>query len=560
MFDFSNNLAQLLNRIQSDYEGRNVSGVILVSDGIYNQGISPVYTPFNFVVHSVGLGDTIPKTDINLRTLLYNKLSYQGNKFPLRAEVLHNGFAGLKIQIEVLKGNEILASQQIVLKGDNEISEVDFLLEAEGSGLQHLLVRVNPLSGEYSNSNNVKHAYIDVIEGKEKIALVAHAPHPDIKAIRSALEKNKNYELHLFIPGIREFDDQKYDLIIFHQIPDKFLQHQAVRERIMKGDPSVWFIMGSQTNLEQINRVNAMVNISSRGNQKDNVTAVLSPEFNRFNLDPELKEIIREYPPLTVPFGKYSLTQDSEVILFQKVGSIETNKPLLVLREKGEQKSAILIGEGIWKWRLQEFAQTEKHQAFDELTSKLVQYLSSKEDKRKFKVYPVKTDIYTNESALFETEIYNDIYEETYGHKVDLTIVDENGKKTEYTYTTSEFNTQYRVSGLPQGVYNFSASTILNNQNVSSSGEFTVNELLVETLDLTANHNLLRETVSQNGGRFFKYNQMDQLQEYLTAKTARGIIHSEEDFLPIINLHWILVLLLFLATLEWGLRKYSGGY
>ena len=59
-FDFpSTNLHQLLNRIQSDYEGRNVSGVILVSDGIYNQGISPVYTPFNFVVHSVGLGDTI---------------------------------------------------------------------------------------------------------------------------------------------------------------------------------------------------------------------------------------------------------------------------------------------------------------------------------------------------------------------------------------------------------------------------------------------------------------------------------------------------------------------
>jgi hypothetical protein len=41
------------------------------------------------------------------------------------------------------------------------------------------------------------------------------------------------------------------------------------------------------------------------------------------------------------------------------------------------RKIAVLIGEGIWRWRLNEFADTGNTVAFDELFSKLVQYLST---------------------------------------------------------------------------------------------------------------------------------------------------------------------------------------
>jgi hypothetical protein len=44
---------------------------------------------------------------------------------------------------------------------------------------------------EFTAQNNSRDAYIEVIDGKEKILLLAAAPHPDIKAIKSALEKNE---------------------------------------------------------------------------------------------------------------------------------------------------------------------------------------------------------------------------------------------------------------------------------------------------------------------------------------------------------------------------------
>jgi len=218
------------------------------------------------------------------------------------------------------------------------------------------------------------------------------------------------------------------------------------------------------------------------------------------------------------------------------------------------------MGEGLWQWRLQEYASNQNQEAFDELISKLVQFLSSKEDKRKFKVYPVKNDIFTNETVIFQTETYNDVYEKIYGNKVELIIEDEEGRKSEFSYTPSEYNSQYQLSGLAQGVYRYTAQTDLNSGTQTSSGEFTVNELLIEALNLTADHHLLRTISRQTQGQFFGKDQIDQLQESLLSQKAQGIIHTQEEFLPIINLKWLLVLVLALVSTEWFVRKYLGSY
>ncbi len=62
----SSNLSQLLNTIGNNYENRNLDKVVLVSDGIHNQGISPIYQKYNFPVWTVGLGDTTLKKDLKV--------------------------------------------------------------------------------------------------------------------------------------------------------------------------------------------------------------------------------------------------------------------------------------------------------------------------------------------------------------------------------------------------------------------------------------------------------------------------------------------------------------
>ncbi|RZK09646.1 MAG: VWA domain-containing protein [Flavobacterium sp.] len=62
----TSDLSGLLANVKNNYEGRNLTDVILVSDGIANAGISPTYGKYNFNIHSIGLGDTTLKKDVKL--------------------------------------------------------------------------------------------------------------------------------------------------------------------------------------------------------------------------------------------------------------------------------------------------------------------------------------------------------------------------------------------------------------------------------------------------------------------------------------------------------------
>lgn len=561
----SSDLNGMLTDIASDYEGRNLASVVLFSDGIYNQGISPTYTPFRFLINTVGLGDTIPKRDINLKNLYYNKITYQGNKFPLVAEVLNTGFAGQNVTVRIKKQGQAVASQQIKLASERELNRVEFFLDAEKEGMQHYVVEIEPVEEEFTTQNNMGHAYIDVIEGKEKILLVAAAPHPDVKAIRSAIEANQNYELQIHIPGLEASNNQRqlearYDLIIFHQLPENTASSLNLLKQFQERSDAHWYIIGNQTYLPRFNQENPVISVVSINNDVDEVGTVYNNAFNLFKVDVGLRSIIEEYVPITVPFGNLEPKGTHDVLLYQKVGNVETTKPLLLVRESDGKKSAAMLGEGFWQWRMQEYARYEKTEAFDDIVTKLVQYLSAKEDKRKFKVYPVSETFEDTQPVVFETEIYNDIYEAIYGQPVSLSITAEDGTQKKFNYTTNENNTQYRVSNLPEGVYQYEASTNINGQAYNSAGEFTVERLQIENLNLTANHQLLRQLSEETGGQFFTPSQMNQLAEAITQQETKSRIYTSEAYLPIINLKWIFFLLLILVSLEWGIRKYMGSY
>ncbi|NJN27211.1 MAG: VWA domain-containing protein, partial [Cyclobacteriaceae bacterium] len=434
----SSNINALLQGIQNDYESRNLSNVILFSDGLYNLGNNPAFHPFTFPISTVGLGDTSQRPDLNLNALLYNKIAYQGNTFPVVAELFSYHLANQTINVVIEKNREVLAQKQVKVGSQNQFDQVKFLIEARQSGMQRFTVRAETVAGEAITSNNSKDAYIDIIDGKQKILIAAPAPHPDLKAIKSALESNENYEIELYIQGISDFTDQKYDAVVLHQIPHKKGQYSTLLDKIRKDKTPSLFVFGNETDINRFNALNGTVEVLPISYQRDNVTPSFNQSFTSFIYESERKEVLHSYPPVSVPFANFNVLPQAEVLLFQKVGKVMTQKPLLLIRKNDEWNTAALLGEGVWTWRLQEYATTQTHKSFDELISKVIQYLSTKEDKRRFKVYPIKNEFLNSEAVVFETEVYNDIYEQTFGHKIELKVTDEQNNTRGYSYVTSE--------------------------------------------------------------------------------------------------------------------------
>jgi len=553
-------LNRFISDIQSDYEGKNLTGVVLLSDGIHNQGLSPVHSLFNFPVYTLAVGDTVPQKDIRLKALHYNKIAYQGNKFVIRAEILNDGFDSGTVNVSVRDGDRVLQTKTLTLGQPPQLLETDFELDATQKGLQDYTVRVESLTGEFTLNNNLRHAYIEVIEGTRNILLAAKSPHPDIKAIRNAIESNQNYKLHLYIPGISTADAESYDLIILHQISQTELRNLPVVANHLATNTPRWTIVGSRSNLNRVNAENPTVSIRTINLQKDQVTPSFNASFSKFELSGSMQQAIEKFNPVIVPFANYEIGGGAEVLLFQKVGNLATSNPLLLVTDDGTLKSALMVGEGMWQWRMQDFTMNQNFELFDELVSKLIQYLSSNQQKSRFKVYPVTQQFSANEPATLRTEVYNEIYEETYGHSIELLLSGTDGFSETYNYVTSQANPNYRISELPAGVYTFRAQTTIDGKPVNSQGQFTMTETVLESINLTADHQLLRGLSAKSDGKFYLANQWEDITNDLTTKEAQGVIFSEEIFTPLIRWPWALMVLMLLVSLEWFMRKYHGSY
>ncbi len=556
-------LSQMLANIKSSYEGRNLTDVILISDGIANEGVSPTYGKYNFNVHAVGLGDTTQKRDVKLNAIYANRIAYLSNKFPIQAEVSSYGFQGKSTTVLLKQAGNVIDKQVVSFDKQDDLKQITFYVTAQQKGMQRFTVEVTPLNAEFSTKNNAKDVYIDIVDGKEKILLVALAPHPDIKALKSIIEMNDLYELTVKIvqsDDLSQIGSQPFDVLILHQLPDIYGMGGNVVSRLLAQGKPTLFVIGNQTNITSFNGMQQTLSIAAQAGKADKVTAKFNNNFNLFNLDGDKLSLLERLPPILAPFGDYKPTAGSEIILYQRVGSLATPKPLLIANTTSARKSAVLAGEGLWLWRLEEFSLTDKQEIIDEVVMKTLQLISVKDDKRKLRVYPISSDFSTDEKVIFENEAYNDIYERIYNQDIKLDITDEKGKVRSFSYTTTKDNSRFEITGLPEGVYRYKASTQVLGKGEMVDGQFIVRNTDLENLNTTADFNMLRTLATQNNGKFFVANQLEQLKDFLSSNKAPDKVTSVEEMNEFINLKWVFFVLLLLASVEWGIRKYLGSY
>lgn len=553
-----------LRRIANRYEGKNVAGVILVSDGIYNAGLSPLYANYNFPVHTIGVGDTTVRADIALKNIAYNKIAYQGNKFPLRAEVQVKNIPTSNITATLIKSGKVL-ERQAKKVSEGQLLIFDFQPVADEQGIQKYDIQIETRPEEYNTKNNRSSVFVEVVEGRKKILCVAAAPHPDIKALREVITKNSNYEFLLHIPDVNprppaEMSPEDIDLVIFHQAPDLRGKTTALFQSFLKSKSSVFVILGHQTDLRQLSRYNMPLQFETPPREYDEVTPIVNHALTQFSISSEAATAFASFPPVSVHFGKMQLRTGASTVLFQRVGSITTEKPLLLLTSDDTQKVGMMLGEGLWRWRLNEFDRTENTVYFDEVFGKLIQFLSTTEDKRKFRSYPLRQEFADTEPVIFESQVYNDIFEPVYGNTVEINLTHEDGQRSHFSYVISPGNTRYQIGGLKEGVYRYSASTSLNGKTETVRGEFAVIERQAELQNLTADFDLLRKLSQNTGGNFYLTSNFSKLKASLQQTEATSVIHTEETYDSIINLKWVFWLLLLLVTAEWALRKFYGSY
>lgn len=555
---------QLLNEIESRFYGRNLGAVILASDGLYNKGANPLYAG-KFInattIYTIALGDTAKKKDLAILNVAHNKLAYFGNDFPVEVVVKSDYLQNNVCKISILKGGQTIASETRSINSDNQIITVPFKIEAKNVGKQIYTVKIDPLEGEFTTINNAQEIFIEVLDNKQKIMIVSASPHPDIAALKWAIEKNINYET-----DVVSMDDYKgglegYSLVILHQIPSVNGGEQKLLGDIEKFKIPSLYILGEQSNLAAFNEQKLGVTVVGPKGFTD-VKPVLNAGFTNFTIDDQVKQLLPVLPPIQIPFASdYKLTNAVNVLLYQKVGSTTTNFPLMGFNTQHEPKVGFVLGEGIWRWKFQDFLKNSSNTAFETLKSKVIQFLAVKEDKSKFRVSS-ENEFPENEYVIFNAELYNDIYELVNDSEVSLLITDKEGKE----YPARNFTKvgqSYRLDAgmFAPGQYEYKALTSYNGKNYEVTGEFVVRALKVEFSNTVADFSLMYNLADKTGGKLFTKDDFQEIPAHLNQNNKiASVSYVNQELTDVIKWKWILILILSLLTLEWFLRKRYGAY
>lgn len=560
----STDLANSIEQTRKSWKGQNLKGMILVSDGIANKGLSAEYISqrTDFPIYTVTEGDTTVRRDLRIEAIRSNSIAYLGNRFPLVVDIAGKKVNGESVNVSVYHNGEKVASEIVGIDEANFFKSIEFQLTADHTGTQQYEVRLSQLDGEVSVSNNRKMAYVDVIDSRQKIVLLASAPHPDLGAIRRTLSAIDNYEL---IVRTGEYDlpadipRKEVSLVILHQMPDGRGDVRPLLDRL-KPDIPILVIIGKGTNIHSLNQLDLGLGILDNNGSFSTVTPLVDEGFTLFELDPETRSAIVEWPPLEAPFGQVR-SSEMNVLLRQQIGLVETKQPLLGFLQRENVRYGYLLGEGFWKWSLQDYRMNSNFDASTELLRKTIQYLSVKVDKRRFRVIPKERTYYENDIVEFQAELYNESYSPVNDPDVSLVLTNENGDQFDYIFSRTSNSYKLDAGLLRAGEYQYKATTQLGGKQFVESGSFVVRELKTEGLTLEADRDLMIRIAGNSGGKHYDPDQLDQLSEALLSNPEiKPVIYSQNSFREILNLKWIFFLLVGLLSLEWATRKWAGGY
>jgi hypothetical protein len=556
------NFSALLNEIYTRYSGRNLGAIVLASDGLYNKGSNPVYSykKLNVPVYTIALGDTTVHKDVLIADVAANRLAYLGNKFPVEITVEGRKAAGENALLTVSRKGNVLFSQNIAFTSNRNSLAVPLTIDASEIGLQKYSVHLTTVSNEITLANNHQDFFIDVLDNRQKILILAYAPHPDINAIRDAISSNESYKVDTRLAKDFSGDLTAYSMVIFHQLPGNgSIGSSAVVNAIEQKIPSL-FVWGSNTDFRAFTQLDLGFGLNNYTNNVTDISASYADEFSLFTLEPEVSGMIKAMPPLAVPFGDFSFSPGVTSLAFQQVGQIKTKKPCIAFNQVDDNKIGLICGEGIWRWKLNSFFQFDDDKNFNELITKTVQYLASKEDKSLFRVR-CKNDFPEDESVQFDAELYNQSFEAINNREITLRIFSEDGKEFNYTFSPNGSMYKLNAGKLPVGNYSYEALVNSDTGLLKERGEFSVSPLQFEIVNTIADHRLLYQFAQDNNGEMVYPSNMGALPGMIKEKKEIVSVSYENKTLDdLINYSWILILILILLSAEWLLRKRAGTY
>lgn len=552
-FDFKGrqtNLDEVAQGLKSIHKNL-VFPTVLITDGNQTSGNDYVYSfGAENKVFPLTVGDTTTYLDLKVAQLNVNKYAFHKNKFPVEVFLQYSGTKSISANFKISQGNSVLSTQAVTFSPSKKSAVINVLLPADKVGLQIFKAAITSNENEKNTYNNTKNFAVEVIDQKTNIAIVSAINHPDLSALKRAIESNAQRKVTILKPNeVNNIAD--YNVLILYQ--PNAVEFKSVYQANKAVGINTLTITGPSTDFAFLNQVQSNIVFRMSG-QREEYLPTFNPQFNLFALD----DIgFGQFPPLQHAYGTVTVNGNVSVLLKSRIRNIETGAPLLAFVEQQGKRSAFLLGENIWKWRLESHVESSSFEKFDLFADKIIQYLASNNARKSLVVN--HESFYNSGDALeISAQYFNKNYEFDEKARLTISVTNKNTKQAK-RYDLLKTTNSYKVNldGLAAGKYQFTVKEL--NSNTSYNGSFEVLDFDIEKQFVNPDLAGLKQLAAQTGGKVFYPDQVkDLIKALLDSDSYKAVEKAIVKKTPLIDWIWLLVIVAIGLSAEWFIRKYNG--
>ena len=549
--DTQTNITKSLQDIEALYDSQ-LAPVVLISDG--NQTIGNDYEfaskQFDQVIFPLILGDSIYHTDLKIQQINVNKYTYLNNNFPVEIIASYTGKRAIQSELRIQSRGQIIHREQLRFSAAQNSIILTPKLTSTKVGLQQYKVILIPIENEKNTFNNQKSFAIETIDEYTNIALVTSLSHPDLGALKAAIETNKQRLVKICSPTEYLATNDTYDLAILYQPNQSF---KAVFDLVEKRKLNTFIIGGSQTQWAFLNSIQSDFKQEITG-QTENYQGLINPKFNDFSV---VDFNFNAYPPLTTEFGTIDLKVPHETLVFKSIHGAKIQEPLWFTYENNSQRTAILLAENLWKWRKHSFREDQNFKTFDSFIAKLIQYLNIKNQNTRLLVS--YESIYDGSQPLeISAQFFNKNYEPNPNAALIIKLKNKvTGQQFEYQMLAIQNSYVLNLSTLEPANYSFEVNA--DGGTHRSFGNIEILDFNIEQQFINANVQKIEQLAANTDGTAYFDTQIDELMTKLIFDNRFSSIQKfTKKTVPLIDIKFGLLLLLSSLAIEWLIRKYNG--
>ena len=509
-------LSNLFSYIEENFYDREISSLILATDGIINSGKNPLFEKsIDYSVYPIAIGDTNLLKDAKITNVKYNDVSFLYNTFPMEISIQSIGCLGDESELSVWHENKKIYSKIILFDSNNFYSNEKVFIKSNKLGLNSYDVRLSKVNREKVTANNVRTANVEVVEVSYKILVLNDNSSPDVSAYINSIKKNNYFS----IDQSNSFDFKKqlldYNLIVLFNVENYDLAKEIKNKKI----PLIVFNFYD-------NKISSLFADKLNFNKVSNYVfhnTVVSESFNFFKISNEFLTLVSSAPPLYSFAGNYSVNENSQILLKQKKFNNDVENPVIVLDESSYNRYVFICAEGFWRWRMNDFKNNLNTDIFDNFFNKLTQYALTNKHMDRFKI-KYKKQFSSDENIILKAILYDKVYQLDNSKKIKLSMTVNNEKFDYFLNNMQDSSYLINLGKLNAGLYSFTIDVV--GEGIKKTGSFIVESKSIEDLSLQANHFFLKSLANNFDGKLYYPNEIDELVEYINQNKQKSVYIS----------------------------------